>query len=148
MSDSPALVDTNVVVYAVYPESEHHAASRALLDKAQSGMVPLCVTLQTLAEFYAVVTDARRVTVPRQPEEAIGTMESILNVPSITLLPVPGDALSRLIALARKYRVTRGAIFDLQMVATMLGNGVKTIYTFNHEHFDRFDEIEVLTPSL
>jgi predicted nucleic acid-binding protein len=32
------------------------------------------------------------------------------------------------------------------LVATMLGNGVRTIYTFNREHFERFDEIDVLTP--
>jgi len=146
MSDSAALVDTNVLVYALYPESEHHASSRAQLDKAQSGAIPLCVTLQTLLEFYAVVTDSRRVTVPRRPEEAIGVVEMILGMPGITLLPMPADAMSRLIALVRKYPVTRGAIFDLQLLATMLGNGVKTIYTFNRQHFDRFDEIEVLTP--
>jgi predicted nucleic acid-binding protein len=71
---------------------------------------------------------------------------NVLGMPGITLLPVPADAVSRLMVLARKYPVTRGAIFDLQLLATMLGNGVKTIYTFNREHFDRFDEIEVLTP--
>ena len=146
MSDSPALVDTNVLVYAVYPESEHHAASRGFLDKAQSGELSLCIAVQTLAEFYAVVTDSRRVAVPRGPEEALATMETIAAMPGMTLLPVPADALERLLVLARKYPVTRGAVFDLQLLATMLGNGVRTIYTFNRQHFERFDEIDVLTP--
>jgi len=42
--------------------------------------------------------------------------------------------------------LTRGAVFDLQLLATMLGNGVRTIYTFNRQHFERFVEIDVLTP--
>ena len=77
MSASLALVDTNVLVYALYPESAHHAASRALLDKARTGSLPLCVTHQTIAEFYAVVTNPRRVAVPRQPEEAIDVIEAL-----------------------------------------------------------------------
>ena len=103
MSDSPALVDTNVLVYALFAESEHHAASRALLDRAQSGQLSLCLALQTLAEFYAVVTDPRRVAVPRGPEEALATVETLAAMPGIALLPVPADALDRLLLLARKY---------------------------------------------
>jgi len=36
-SASPALVDTNVLVYALLPEAAEHAASRALFERAQSG---------------------------------------------------------------------------------------------------------------
>ncbi len=32
------------------------------------------------------------------------------------------------------------------LVATMLVNGVRKIYTFNVSDFEAFDEIEVLTP--
>jgi len=146
MPDSPAIVDANVLVYSLYAEAEHHSSSRALLEKSQSGAIPLCVTLQTLLELYAVVTDSRRVTVPRQPEEAIGVIEMLLRIPGIRLLPVPADIVSRVVALARKYPVSRGAVFDLQLLATMLGNGIRTIYTFNRQHFERFNEIETRTP--
>jgi len=77
MSANLALVDTNVLVYALYAESEHHAACRALLDRAQAGELSLCFALQTLAEFYAVVTDSRRVTVPRSPAEALAAVEAM-----------------------------------------------------------------------
>ena len=146
MPEDLALVDANVLVYATYPESEHHVPARALLDRAQSGQVRLCVTSQILAEFYAVVTDSRRVTEPRQPEEAIEAVQDFLHMPGLTLLPMPADVVPRWIDLARKYPVTRGAIFDIQLVASMLANDVPRIYTFNRPHFEKLAELEVLTP--
>jgi toxin-antitoxin system PIN domain toxin len=146
MSDDLALVDTNILIYALYPEVEHHAASRSLLDRARSGQIGLCVVQQILAEFYAVATNPRRVTAPRRPEEVISTIENLLVVPAVTLLSTPADAVTRWLGLSPKYAVTGGATFDVQLIATMLGNGVRRIYTFNRAHFDQFEEIEVLTP--
>jgi len=37
-------------------------------------------------------------------------------------------------------------IFDLQLVATMLANGIRRIYTYNRGDFERSTEIDVLTP--
>ena len=146
MSDDLALVDTNVLVYAVHQDSPHHQRSRALLDQAQAGEVQLFITQQTLAEFYAVVTDARRVTVPRQPAEALDAIEHFINMPGVSLLPTPVDMVPRWLGLMRQRPVTRGAVFDVQLVATMLGNGIRKIYTLNDSDFRPFDEVEVLSP--
>ena len=37
-------------------------------------------------------------------------------------------------------------VFDLQLVATMLANGVSRIYTFNGADFESFSELAVITP--
>ena len=146
MPDDPAVVDTNVLVYALYSESEHHAASRTLLDQAQDGHARLCLLPQVLAEFYSVVTSARRVTRPRQPGEVLDLIQKLVTMPGISLLPVPTDTVDRWMTLVRKYAVTGAATFDVQLVACMLGNGIRRIYTFNRDHFDRFSEVEALTP--
>jgi toxin-antitoxin system PIN domain toxin len=146
MSDDLALVDTNILVYSVFPESDHYEASRALLDGAQAGKAALCLVPQVLIEFYAVVTNPKRVTRPRQPQEAVETIEKFLVMPGMTLLPVPPDAASRWLALTRKYPVAGSATFDVQLVAAMLGNGVRKVFTFDRDHFDRFDEIEAAIP--
>ncbi len=39
-----------------------------------------------------------------------------------------------------------GRIFDVQLAATMLANGVRRIHTFNRSDFERFPDLEVLTP--
>ena len=145
-SDDLALVDTNVIVYAFHQEAERYAACRALLDQAQDGQLALCVVSQVLAEFYAIVTDPRRVAQPRQPNDALQAIDNILAMPGMKLLPTPADLVARWTNLARQHSVTRGAIFDLQLVAAMLGNEVRRIYTFDTEDFQRFSELEVLTP--
>jgi len=144
-SDSPALVDTNVLVYALLPDVPEHAASRALLDRAQNGDASLCVTPQVFAEFYAVVTDSRRVTVPRQPAEALDAIRQYLTLPGLRLLPVP-DVVTRWVKLVEDHPVTRGAVFDRQLAGTMLGNGVTRIYTYNRPDFEVLEGIEALTP--
>ena len=145
-SESLALVDTNVLVYSVFQDSQHHAASRLLLDEAQRRQFGLCVTSQVLAEFYAVVTDSRRVSSPRDPSEAIAAISAILSMTGMVLLPMPTESVSRWIELVRRIPCKRGAIFDYQLIASMLANGITQVYTFDRSDFERFPEIEVLTP--
>lgn len=145
-SEPPALVDANVLVYAFHQDSDHYEASRNLLEQSQDGMHALCVTPQVLAEFYAVVTDSRRVAVAKQPDEALQAVADLLAMPGLTLLGMPAEIVSHWIELVRRRPVTRGAIFDVQLVATMLANGIKRIYTFDRSDFEQFTEIEVLVP--
>lgn len=64
----------------------------------------------------------------------------------MVLLPVPADLITRLLNLIRKYPVTQQKVFDLQLVATMLGNGVDRIDTYNRSDFEQIDELEVVVP--
>jgi predicted nucleic acid-binding protein len=145
-SESLALVDTNVLVYSVFQDSEHHSASRSLLDEAQAGQLELCVTSQVLAEFYAIVTDSRRVSNPREPSEAITSITDILSMTGMVLLPMPTETVSRWVDLVRRSPCKRGAIFDYQLVASLLANGITQVYTFDRSDFERFPEIQVLVP--
>jgi len=64
----------------------------------------------------------------------------------MTLLPVPLDLVARWATLARQHGVTRRHVFDVQLVATMLGNAVPKIYTYNVSDFRQFTQIQVLVP--
>jgi predicted nucleic acid-binding protein len=99
MSIERHLVDTNVLVYALFPEAPQHAASRALIEVAKDPDAGLCVFPQMLAEFYSIVTNPRRVTLARSPEEALQAIEQFLALPGLTLLPLPADVVTRWIAL-------------------------------------------------
>lgn len=146
LGDDLALVDTNVLVESVMASSSHHQAAAALLERAQSGDVDLCVLPQVLAEFYSVVTDPRRVSSALSVERAIEDITMFLTMPGMTELPTPTDVVSRWIELARRHNVTRGDVFDVILAAAMLGNGVRRIYTYNRQDFERFSEIQVLEP--
>jgi predicted nucleic acid-binding protein len=64
MTISPdlAMVDTNVLVYAYFEDTPQYPAAFPLLDRAQEADAALCVSPQVLAEFYAVITNPRRVS--------------------------------------------------------------------------------------
>jgi predicted nucleic acid-binding protein len=140
----PGFVDANVLVYAFDAEAPQHLASRNLLDAARIGATTLFVTSQVLCEFYAIVTNSRRVLKPRSSADAIAAVTDLLSF--LHVLPIPARSVEGWIDLLRRRPVTGGAVFDLQIVAAMLANSVKHIYTFNTDDFKPFSEIEHLMP--
>lgn len=145
MLDDLALLDTNVLVYALFTDAEHHAAARALIARGQTGVIGIVVTPQILAEFYAIITNPRRVTQPLTPADAIAEVQKYLA--EFAVLPVPPDVVDRWAELAMRHAVVGGDIYDLQLIATMIGNGVTTIYTFNDRDFAWCNQIEVRVPT-
>ena len=113
MSPEATMVDTNVLVYALDPTAQHHAACRSLLVGAREVDANLCLTSQVLAEFYAIETAAGRVRQPRAPQDAIDAIEFILVHPGIVLLPAPAAIVHQWIALVRRRPVRGPKIFDL-----------------------------------
>lgn len=144
MSVEPGIADSNVLIYALDADARHHTAARALLESARDGSTTLYVTSQILCEFYAVVTNARRVAKPRTSADALDAISDLLAF--LNVLPVPAHAVDGWMNLLRRRPVTGGDVFDLQIVATMQANDVQRIYTFNTGDFAIFDEISVVTP--
>ena len=144
-SVEPGIVDTNVLIYALDTVAPQHTAALALLDAAREDAATLFVTSQILCEFYAVVTNPRRVARPRDAAEALTVLSEILAF--LHVLPIPAGTIDRLLDLLRRRPVTGSDVFDLQIVATMQANDVQRIYTFNTADFDVFTELSVVTPS-
>jgi len=86
----------------------------------------------------------RRVPKPRSSADALGAITGLLAF--LHVLPVPANTVDGWLDLLRRHPVTGGDVFDLQIVATMLANGVQRIYTFNTGDFEIFSELSVLTP--
>jgi predicted nucleic acid-binding protein len=141
-----SLLDANVLVYANDETSPCHQASVTLIEKGFSGEVALCVTPQVLHEYFAVVTDGRRVTKPRTQAEAVAEMEKYVQSRNMLKIYHTSDFFGRMIDLLKCYSVSRQEIFDLQLVAVALANGVDQLYTYDDGDFSRYREIEVLSP--
>ena len=144
MSVEPGIVDTNVLVYALDADAKQHAAARALLEAARDGSAILYVTPQILCEFYSIVTNARRVSKPRAPAEALNALSDLIVF--LHVLPIPAHTVEGLMKLLDQHPVTGGDIFDLQIVATMQANSIQRIYTFNTADFEAFSELAVVMP--
>ena len=146
MSVDPGVLDANVLVYAVEAGSPQHAASRKLIEAARDPATTLYLTSQALCEFYSVVTNPRRVAVPRSSADAAGAISVLLALPGMRVLPTPAQAAAGWVALLKQHPVTGHDVSDLQLVATMLANGVQRIYTYNTGDFSVFPELTVLVP--
>ncbi len=140
----PGLVDANVLVYAMNADAPQHQSSRALIDSARDFSVTLYVTSQVLCEFYSVITSPRRVAAPSSSIEGLSIISALLRLPGMHVLPVPVRAVEGWLSLLRHQPVTGGEVFDLQLAATMLANGVQRIYTFNTDDFEVFDQLVVV----
>lgn len=140
------MLDTNVLVYAYHRKSPHHAASRALLEQAREGTALFCVSPQVLAEFYAVVTNPRRISEPLSPEMAFDTIMKTQALPGMMTLPLPLNVVDIWGELVQQHAVVGQKIYDVQLVATMLGHEITRLYTYNHKDFAPFP-VTPLLPS-
>src|SRR3990167_5138354 len=118
-SDDVVLFDTNILVYARDLESPNYQKAKELQDAVNEGVLNAVITPQNLLEFYSVITNQAKSKKADSPKEAIVEIKKYLR--------------------GRK-------IFDVYLVATMLSNGIKTIYTANERDFEMFGEIKVVNP--
>jgi toxin-antitoxin system PIN domain toxin len=146
MPPDPALVDTNVLVYAVFEDAPQNRASRKLLERCHHGEQPLVVTQQVLAEFYATVTNPKRVTSPVSPVGALALLRQVLAIANLAVLPTPPDLHERWMALLDANPVAGKKSFDVQLIATMLAGGVRRVFTYNTSDFRGFGPLEVMEP--
>jgi predicted nucleic acid-binding protein len=100
---------------------------------------------QALTEFYAVVTDPRRFRPPLTPSQAQREIRAYLSSPLKLILPKE-TTVTRMLNLLGSKSVRSGKIFDVFLAATMLDNGVRSIYTENIDDFEAIDGIEAINP--
>jgi predicted nucleic acid-binding protein len=141
----PGIVDTNVLIYALDTAAPQHVAALALLDAARADKVTLYATSQILCEFYAVVTNPRRVARPRDAAEALKVLSEMLEF--LQVLSIPANTIDGVLDLLRRRPVTGINVFDLHIVAAMQANGIARIYTFNTADFVAFPELAVVMPA-
>ena len=146
MTVEPGVVDANVLAYAMNADAPQHVASRSLLEAARDPATTLYVTSQILCEFYSIVTNARRVAEACSCAEALRILSALLVLPGLHVLPAPTHVVAGWMQLLERHPVTGADVFDLQIVATMLANGIQRIYTFNAEDFRVFPELTVIAP--
>ncbi|MCS7197681.1 MAG: type II toxin-antitoxin system VapC family toxin [Candidatus Bipolaricaulota bacterium] len=138
------LLDSNILVYAADRDAPYHREAKEFRDKAVQGQISACISPTILTEFYAIVTDSRRVRNPLSPGEALREVEAYSK--ALKVIYPSSAAIEKLKELIGKYKVKRQQIFDLFIVATMLEHNVDTIYTMNKKDFSQFSEIQVETP--
>ena len=78
--------------------------------------------------------------------QAAAAIQAILAIPGVVLLPLSSEVTWRWVDMLRRHPVRGGAVFDLQLIATIAVNGVQQICTFNREDFEGFPGLQILSP--
>jgi predicted nucleic acid-binding protein len=140
-------VDTNILVYSMDLSLENRSKHRACLEILRPNPQEiLCLSSQILAEFYAVVTSSKSVANPIGYEEAKARVIRFYQMPNLQILQLPEDILPRWLNLLTQHPVKGANVFDLIHLATMISQGVTSIYTFNDEDFNWCQDIDVIVP--
>ena len=134
-------IDTNILIYALDRESDFH--QQALRILMSSGVV----CWQNLTEFYAIVTDKKRIKTPLSPQVTIRELNTLLNKFSLEIVG-PNLRTKELWFKLLKSNDTKGQIVhDIFLAATLLSNGIDTLITENTKDFSKIRDLKVVNLS-
>ena len=145
MRDFRPMVDTNILVYAHNQDSPYFTQAKSLLvdliDKDG-----FAISTLILFEFFAVITNGRKVEAPLPSETALCVIDDMIESKNIDVLHVNDDYgffqwLRNYINTTKRYQ-----IYDTFIAYAMFRNGITELYTNNIKDFKKFDFIEAINP--
>lgn len=139
-------VDTNILVYARDEENAFFKEAKKIVERIRKGKLKACISLQNLSELYATITNPKQVQNPLPASEAKKAVGEYLSYSNLKKLSIKESTVRLAIQLAEEHNITKQHFFDTQIVATMLENKVKKIFTVNTDDFSVFSEIKAENP--
>jgi len=140
MKNSPALIDTNVLVYAYDSfAGKKHSKAKELLKKAWEEVA--IVSLQNLCEFFVVIT--KKVEKPVSIKQAKGIVEDIIYSKEWIIIDRTSETIVNAIELTESANVH---FWDAIIAATMLEFGIKDIVAENVKDFSKIKQIRANNP--
>lgn len=133
------LLDTNILVHAYNRDSPHNKTATKLLTQAIESENEAYIALQSIHEFYSVITSPKRVEKPLTPRRAKELAETILRTPKIQKLAQTQETTTEALTLADKHNIKGAEFFDTLLTATATINGINVIYTENDKDFKNYD---------
>jgi toxin-antitoxin system PIN domain toxin len=139
-------VDTNILVYAVHPESLFHDPCRKLVTEWAKQTSAWFLTWGIIYEFLRVTTHPRVLSPPWQVPAAWGFIEALLASPGLRILTPTGRHRAVAGEVFRELpHLSGNLIHDATTAILMREHGVRRIYT-RDTHFHRFPFLEPLDP--
>jgi len=140
------ILDTNILVHAYNAGSPSHAKAAGILRDSLEGNLEAAITSQIIFEFYAVITDPRRISHPLSPAKAAEICAAIWNAYEIEKISQSTLTPNVVLQLASELELAGADLFDCVLAVTAKENNINTIYTQNTEDFKRFGFLTVLNP--
>ena len=134
---APALLDTNVLVYAAYRRSPFHEAAALLVERGLKQRGVFCITPQNLVEFAAVATRRRQHDLPLPPSDLFRMTDLLYRSRTLTKIYPRRGTVARALREGVRLEVVGSAWYDLFLALTMRDSGVRSIVTENVSDFEQ-----------
>ncbi len=132
------LVDANVLIYAVNPDTERHVEAKTWLDRAMSGGATVGLTWLVLLAFVRLTTKRGLFPHPLTIDDAMSIVAQWIELPS-TVIVEPGHRHLALMAeLSNTSEVTGNLANDLHLAALAVEHRAEIVsYDSDFARFDR-----------
>jgi len=140
------LLDTNILVHSHNKASPYQKRASEVIIKAMQGEIEAYIAPQILYEFFAVVTNPKRVEHPLSSNEAANICLDLCECREIERVNPTPMAPKEVFELIKELKLSMGGIFDCLLAVTAKENGVETIYTENVDDFKAYGFLKALNP--
>lgn len=140
------LLDTNILVHSHNKASPHHRKAADVIRRAVRGEFEAFISPQILYEFFAVVTNPRRVEYPLSGVEATNICLDLWECREIEKVNPTAIVPKKVFELIKQLKLSGGKIFDCVLAVTAKENGVEAVYTENVEDFEAYGFLKASNP--
>ncbi|MEA2090696.1 MAG: PIN domain-containing protein [Thermoproteota archaeon] len=140
------LLDTNILVHSYNRASLYQKRASDVVRKAVRGEIEACIAPQILYEFFAVVTDRKRVEHPLSVDEAVDICLDLWECRGIEKVNPTRMAQKEVFKFTKQLKLSKGEIFDCVLAVTAKENDVEMIYTENVDDFKAYSFLKVSNP--
>jgi len=146
-TSNSVLFDTNILVYCFDGESPFNTQAVIWRGKSVNGEIKGVLSSQNISEFTKVLLDPKQSRVPIASKVVSMEIAKYRNLQSSFSIIYPNSKTLDIFEELVTNFPPKGSpqrIFDVFLVATMLGNNISTILTANTKDFAPFPQIKVI----
>jgi predicted nucleic acid-binding protein len=144
MGDDSIFIDTNIFVYAAIENAPMHSVAKATLNTCQTGQTACWINRQVLREFMCIMT--RPQTFLPSPEIATVVKQIYYMEARFRVVEDNHQTTHTLLELLEKFSIGGKRVHDVNIVATMLVQGIPRILTHNTRDFEVFSDLITIVP--
>ena len=138
-------IDANLLLYASDTDSPHHERAVGLIDEIALGPEIVYLFWPTVMAYLRIATHPAVFARPLSHVDARANVEALLAVPHLHAVGEDDGFWARFVDVADDVAPTGNLVPDAHLVALMLANGVRTIWTRDRD-YRKFSGIRVHDP--
>ncbi|MGD0644685.1 MAG: type II toxin-antitoxin system VapC family toxin [Candidatus Bathyarchaeia archaeon] len=140
------LLDTNILVHAYNVASPHQKVASSILERAMEGEIEVCIAQQVLFEFFAVITNSKRVELPLPLDKAADLCLDLWECSEIEKIAITEYVPREVFSLVKSKKLSGSSVFDCILAVSAKVNKIGVIYTENVRDFEKYEFVKVINP--